>query len=98
MAAKALAASIGERGTVYVVKGSPASTTEMREYGFKTEMKRYRKIKILKTLVCSEDPKLAESQLKQVYAEHPDLRGVFGADLFSAIGASSGVNALGKTG
>lgn len=98
MAAKALAAAIGGRGTVYVVKGSPASTTEMREYGFKTEMKRHRKIKILKTLVCSEDPKLAEAQLKQVYAKHSDLRGVFGADLFSAIGASAGVNALGKTG
>ena len=36
MAAKALAAAIGGSGTVYVVKGSPASTTEMREYGFKT--------------------------------------------------------------
>ena len=98
MAAKALAASIGGRGTVYVVKGSPASTTEMREYGFKTEMKRYRNIKILKTLVCSEDPKLAEAQLKQIYGEHPDLCGVFGADLFSAIGAAAGVNAVGKTG
>ena len=98
MAAKALAESIGGRGTVYVVKGSPASTTEMREYGFKTEMKRYRDIKILKTLVCSEDTKLAEAQLKQVYGKHPDLRGVFGADLFSAIGAAAGVNALGKTG
>jgi ribose transport system substrate-binding protein len=98
IAAKALAKSIGEKGTVYVVKGSPASTTEMREYGFKIEMKRYRNIKILKTFVCSEDPKLAESHLKQVYAKHPDLRGVFGADLFSAIGSSAGVNALEKTG
>ena len=98
MAAKALAEAIGKRGTVYIVKGSPASTTEMREYGFKTEMKRHRNIKILKTLVCREDPKLAEEQLKQVYAENPDLRGVFGADLFSAIGAAAGVNALGKTG
>ena len=98
MAAKALAAAIGGSGTVYVVKGSPASTTEMREYGFKTEMRRYRDIKILKTLVCREDPKLAEAQLKQVYKEHPDLRGVFGADLFSAMGAASGVKALGKTG
>ena len=98
MAAKALAAAIGGSGTVYVVKGSPASTTEMREYGFKTEMRRYRDIKILKTLVCREDPKLAEAQLKQVYKEHPDLRGVFGADLFSAMGVASGVRALGKTG
>jgi len=98
IAAKALAEAIDKRGTVYVVKGSPASTTEMREYGFKTEMKRYRNIKILKTLVCREDPKLAAAQLKQVYADHPDLRGVFGADLFSALGAAAGVNALGKTG
>jgi ribose transport system substrate-binding protein len=98
IAAMELAKTIGKRGTVYVVKGSPASTTEMREYGFKSEMRRYRNIKILKTLVCSEDPKLAEAQLKQVYAEHPDLRGVFGADLFSAIGVAAGISALGKTG
>lgn len=98
MAAKALAEAIGKRGTVYIVKGSPASTTEMREYGFKTEMQRYLGIEILKTLVCRENPKLAETQLKQVYAEHPDLNGVFGADLFSAIGAAAGVNSLGKTG
>jgi ribose transport system substrate-binding protein len=98
MAAKALAASMGERGTVFVIKGSPASTTEMREYGFKTEMRRYRNIKILKTHVCSEDPKLAEKQVKEVYAKHKDLRGVFGADLFSAIGAAAGVNSIGKTG
>jgi ribose transport system substrate-binding protein len=98
MAAKTLAEAVGRRGTVYVVKGSPASTTEMREYGFKTEMKRYRNINILKTRVCREDPKLAASQLKQVYAEHPDLGGVFGADLFSAIGAAAGVKDLGKTG
>jgi ribose transport system substrate-binding protein len=98
LAAKALAEAIGKRGTVYVVKGSPASTTEMREYGFKTEMKRYRNIKILKTLICSENPELAAKQLKQVYAEHPDLRGVFGADLFSASGAAAGVKELGKTG
>jgi ribose transport system substrate-binding protein len=98
MAAKALAASIGGRGTIYVVKGSPASTTEMREYGFKMEMKRYRNIRILKTLVCNEQPKTAEAQLKRVYAKHPELNGVFGADLFSATGAAAGVNAVGRTG
>lgn len=98
IAAKTLAEAMGEQGTVYVVKGSPASTTEMREYGFKMEMKRYRNIKILKTLVCNEDPKLAAAQIKQVYAEYPDLRGVFGADLFSAVGAAEGIKTLGKTG
>jgi ribose transport system substrate-binding protein len=96
MAAKALAEAIGNRGKVYIVKGSPASTTEMREYGFKTEMRRHRNIKILKTLVCNEDPKLAATQLQKVYAEHPDLVGVFGADLFSAIGTAAGVNAIGS--
>ncbi|MCF6249446.1 MAG: ABC transporter substrate-binding protein [Desulfobacula sp.] len=94
MAAKALAEAIGRHGKVYIVKGSPASTTERREYGFKTEMRRYRNIKILKTLVCNEDPKLAEKQFKKVYTEHPDLSGVFGADLFSAIGVSAGINAI----
>ncbi len=85
MAAKVLAEAIGKNGTVYIVKGSPASTTQRREYGFKMEMRRYRNIKILETLVCHEDPKIAETQLKKVYSEHPDLNGVFGADLFSAI-------------
>ena len=32
------------------------------------------------------------------YTEHPDLSGIFGADLFSAIGTAAGIHALGKTG
>jgi ribose transport system substrate-binding protein len=94
VAAKTLAEAIGKSGTVYIVKGSPASTTEMREYGFKVEMKRYPNIKILKTLICSEDSSLAKKQLMEVYSKNKNLNGVFGADLFSAIGAADGVKAL----
>ena len=33
-----------------------------------------------------------------MFARNPDLAGVFGANLFSAIGAADGVKALGKSG
>ena len=45
-----------------------------------------------------DDANKAAAQLQAVFARNPDLHGVFGANLFSAIGAADGVKALGKTG
>ena len=40
----------------------------------------------------------AAAQLEAVLARRPDLAGVFGADLFMAMGAANGVKASGKSG
>ena len=99
MAARALAAAVGEKGKVYVSNVKPGiSTTDQREEGFKEEMKNFPNIEVLDTQYNDDDANKAASQLQSVVARNGDLVGVFGANLFSALGAANGVQQAGKTG
>ena len=99
MSARALAQSIGGKGKVYVSNVRPGiSTTDQREEGFKLEIASYPDITLLNTQYNDDDANKASAQLQAVAARNPDLAGVFGANLFSAIGAADGVKALGKSG
>ena len=99
MAGDALAKAIGEAGKVYVSNVKPGiSTTDQREEGFKKAMADYPNIEVLETQFNDDDANKAAAQVQAVFARNPDLKGVFGANLFSAIGAADGVKALGKTG
>jgi ribose transport system substrate-binding protein len=100
MAARALAKAIGEQGKVYVSNVKPGiSTTDQREEGFKLELQEhFPNVQILETQFNDDDANKAASQLQAVFARNPDLAGVFGANLFSAIGAADGVKAAGKSG
>lgn len=100
IAARALAKSIGGAGKVYVSNVKPGiSTTDQREQGFKEEMARaFPSITVLTTQFNNDDANTAASQLQAVLARNPDLKGVFGANLFSALGAAQGVKAAGKLG
>jgi ribose transport system substrate-binding protein len=99
MAGHALAKAVGEAGKVYVSNVKPGiSTTDQREEGFKQALADYPDIEVLETQFNDDDANKAASQLQAVFARNPDLVGVFGANLFSAIGAADGVKAVGKTG
>jgi len=99
MAARALAKSIGDKGKVYVSNVKPGiSTTDQREEGFKSEMKNHPGITVLETQFNDDDANKAASQLQSVIARNGDLVGVFGANLFSALGAANGVKQAGKAG
>jgi ribose transport system substrate-binding protein len=99
MAARALAAAIGDKGKVYVSNVKPGvSTTDQREEGFKDEMKNHSGITVLQTQFNDDDANKAASQLQSVYARNPDLAGVFGANLFSALGAANGIQQSGQSG
>jgi ribose transport system substrate-binding protein len=99
MAGRALAEAIGGQGKVYVSNVNPGiSTTDEREQGFKEAMANYPDIEVLETQFNNDDANKAASQLQAVFARNPDLAGVFGANLFSAIGAADGVKAVGKSG
>ncbi len=99
MAARSLAKAVGEKGKVYVSNVKPGiSTTDQREQGFKDEMKNYPNITVLDTQFNDNDANKAASQLQSVYARNPDLVGVFGANLFSALGAANGVQQAGQSG
>jgi ribose transport system substrate-binding protein len=99
IAARALAKTIGDKGKVYVSNVKPGvSTTDQREQGFKQEMKRHPNITVLETQFNDDDANKAASQFQSVLARNPNLAGVFGANLFSAMGASNGAKQGGATG
>ncbi|MBB4403793.1 MULTISPECIES: ABC transporter substrate-binding protein [Rhizobium/Agrobacterium group] len=99
IAARSLAKAIGEKGKVYVSNVKPGiSTTDQREQGFKQEMAKYPGITVLETQFNDNDANKAASQLQAVYARNSDLAGVFGANLFSALGAANGVKQAGQSG
>jgi ribose transport system substrate-binding protein len=99
LAGLALARQIGEKGKVYVSNVKPGiSTTDQREEGFKAAMANFSGVTVLETQFNDNDANKAASQVQAVFARNGDLAGVFGANLFSAIGAADGVKALGKTG
>ncbi|WP_426034399.1 ABC transporter substrate-binding protein [Cypionkella sp. TWP1-2-1b2] len=100
MAARALAAAIGGEGKVFVSNVKPGiSTTDQREEGFKAEMaENFPKVTVLETQFNDNDANKAASQLQGVFARDADLKGVFGANLFSALGAGTGVQQAGQTG
>lgn len=100
IAARALAAAIGGAGKVYVSNVKPGiSTTDQREEGFKTAMaEEFPGITVLETQFNDNDANKAASQLQGVFAREPDLKGVFGANLFSALGAANGVQQSGQSG
>jgi ribose transport system substrate-binding protein len=99
IAARALAKAIGDKGKVYVSNVKPGiSTTDQREQGFKEEMKKHPNITVLETQFNDDDANKAASQFQSVYARNSDLAGVFGANLFSAMGAANGVKQAGMSG
>lgn len=99
IAARALAKAIGDKGKVYVSNVKPGiSTTDQREQGFKEEMKKHPDITVLDTQFNDDDANKSASQLQSVYARNSDLAGVFGANLFSALGAANGVKQAGVSG
>ncbi|HKM58929.1 MAG TPA: ABC transporter substrate-binding protein [Chthoniobacterales bacterium] len=99
IAARALAKAIGDKGKVYVSNVNPGiSTTDQREEGFKNEMKKHPNITVLETQFNNDDANKAASQFQSIMARNSDLAGVFGANLFSAMGAASGAKQAGASG
>jgi len=98
MAARFMAEAMGGEGKVYVSNVRPGiSTTDQREEGFKAEMaENHPGIEVLDTQYNENDASLAASQFQAVFARSPDIGGVFGANLFSALGAGNGVEGADK--
>ena len=99
MAARFMAEAIGGSGKVYVSNVRPGiSTTDQREAGFIAEMaENFPDVEVLDTQYNENDASLAASQFQAVLARNPDVSGVFGANLFSALGAGNGVEAAGAS-
>jgi len=97
-AAQALAALTGAKGEWMVMNVKPGiSTTDQRQAGFERQTKKYSGVKYLGAQFDDDDAGKAASIMSAQLAAHPNMNGVFGANLFSAEGAATGARNAGKT-
>jgi ribose transport system substrate-binding protein len=97
LAGEGLARQIGEEGKVMVISVTPGiSTTDQRQQGFEEAIKKYPKIEYLGTEYCNDDPIKAASITTSTLRSNPDLKGIFGANVFAGQGAGTGVRQTGK--
>jgi ribose transport system substrate-binding protein len=96
VAAETLADLIGGEGKVFVNNVKPGiSTTDARAKGFEDGAKAAG-LNYIGQEYNQDDPARAASITKSILAKHPDLKGIFATNLFSAEGAASGVREAGK--
>ena len=99
VAAHALAKAIGDKGKVFINNTRPGvSTPDQREAGFRDGIKQHPNIQLLQTQYTEGDPAKAAASVSAVLARDPDLAGVFGINLNSAVGTANGVKSAGKSG
>jgi len=101
LAADELAKEIGGKGTVAVIDvAKGVSTTDARVAGFQQEMSaKYPNIKLLPEQNDAADSvTAAASFVEGDISGHPDLKGVFAANVITAEGAASGIQHAHKSG
>ena len=74
------------------------STTDQRGKGFEEAVKGKPGVEYLGQEYSKDDPAKAAAIVTATLAKHPDLKGIFAANLFSAEGAASGLRQAGKLG
>src|ERR687889_535709 len=95
VAAQTLAKLIGGKGKVFVVNVKPGiSTTDAREKGF-VEGAKAAGLDYVGREYSNDKPEVAAAKTKAALQRNPDLKGIFGTNLFSAEGAASGVREAG---
>ena len=94
-AADTLAKLIGGSGKVFVVNVKPGiSTTDAREKGFVAGAKAAG-LDYVGREYSNDKPEVAAAKTKAALQKNPDLKGIFGTNLFAAEGAATGVREAG---
>jgi ribose transport system substrate-binding protein len=94
-AAETLTKLIGGKGKVFLVNVNPGiSTTDAREKGFVAGAKAAG-LDYVGREYSNDKPEVAAAKTKAALQKDPDLKGIFGANLFSAEGAATGVREAG---
>jgi ribose transport system substrate-binding protein len=94
-AADTLAKLIGGSGKVFVVNVKPGiSTTDAREKGF-VEGAKAAGLDYVGREYSNDKPEQAAAKTKAALQKNPDLKGIFGTNLFAAEGAATGVREAG---
>ena len=96
---KRLAELIGNSGKVYMNTTNPdASSVTGRRDGFLKAMKEFPGIQVVGIDYNLDVQETAQRQTSAVLQKHPDLKGIFGTNLFSAQGAYQAVDNAGLSG
>jgi len=96
---KKLCEMIGKKGKVYLNTTNPdVSSVAGRKAGFEKALKEYPDVKLVGFDYNLDNQETAQKQTAAVLQANPDLKGVFGTNLFSAQGAYRAVVAAGLTG
>jgi ribose transport system substrate-binding protein len=97
-AADTLKQLMGGSGKVYVINVNPGiSTTDLREQGFVEQAKKIG-LDYVGRDYSNDKPEVAAAKVKAALAKHPDIKGIFATNLFSAEGAATGVRETGAKG
>jgi ribose transport system substrate-binding protein len=90
---------IGGKGKVMVVNVKPGiSTTDQRGQGFEQAVKGKPGVTYIGQEYDDDDPAKAASIVTSTLSKHPDLKGIFATNLFSAEGAATALRQAGKLG
>ncbi len=96
---KKLADMVGKKGKLYINTTNPdVSSVSGRRDGFLRAMKEYPNIEVVGIDYNLDVQETAQAQTAAVLQAHPDLKGIFGTNLFSAQGAYQAVVNAGLTG
>jgi ribose transport system substrate-binding protein len=96
---KRLAEMVGKTGKVYMNTTNPdVSSVTGRRDGFLRAMKEYPNIKVVGIDYNLDSQEKAQAQTAAVLQANPDLKGIFGTNLFSAQGAYQAVANAGLAG
>ncbi|MFP4501441.1 MAG: ABC transporter substrate-binding protein [Candidatus Hydrogenedentota bacterium] len=98
-AAHKLAELIGEAGPVGLVPFvSGAATSEMRERGFEQGIAAYEDIEIADVQYSQSDESQGMAVTQDMLSANPDMKGIFGANESSCIGAAQAIKSIGQAG
>ncbi|MCY0899805.1 MAG: ABC transporter substrate-binding protein [Firmicutes bacterium] len=88
-AARWVAQKIGYHGQVAVINDEPGiSTTDLRNEGFLTQIKKYPHIKVVADEMTNDEPSVAEADVNSIMLAHPDVKAIYAVNTQAGTGAA----------
>jgi ribose transport system substrate-binding protein len=97
LAAQALAKAVGGRGQVLIIDHPTVASVQDRVRGFEEELKKHPEMTIVGRPSSDGQRAKAMALMEDMLQAHRDLKGVFGINDDSALGAASVLQAAGRT-
>lgn len=98
LAAQALAAFMGGQGDMIIIDHPVVASAQDRVRGFEEEIRKYPQVRIVAKPVADGQRAKALAVMEDMLQAHPRLKGVFGVNDDSALGALSAVEKSGREG